>query len=72
MRVQRGYLRIILDEEEREILRKASELLNDIENELYNNDANEDSYFATRVEEAEATLSDVIGEFDEDGEVLVR
>lgn len=72
MRVHRGYLRIVLDEEEREILRKAVELLSEIENELYDNDANEDSYFVTQVEEAEATLSDVIGEFDGDGEVLVR
>lgn len=72
MRVQRGYVRIILDEEEREILKKASELLHDIENELYENDANEDNYFFTSVEEANEKLSDVINEFDEDGEVLIR
>lgn len=72
MRVQRGYLRIILDDEEREVLKKASELLHDIEDELYENDANEDSFFFTCVEEANEKLSDVINEFDEDGEVLVR
>lgn len=72
MRVQRGYLRIILDDEEREILKKASELLNEIENELYENDANEDDFFFTCVEEANEKLSDVVNEFDEDGEVLVR